>query len=573
MTKKIGPAALVAIAALVACGGSPEPARTDVARLCPTASASAARSSAPAAALDAPLDGDIRLPATSVRLEMFDAVASSIVRLDGDGLVFRAKRRESWEKTVARLRLEAEAATSLVDFGRVFKRLDATYPNLHTRVHLRRELDAVKSVGRVTFPLLLRPEKLDRGPASSWRVAHVEPSIPLAGAPAVGDLVTAINGRRLSEWADENEVFCEFPLRMQCDADLWDNLRRELLSWERKQKLVVRLERAGSAWDWEVPVGNDTAGPPDPPTDRLPCGVTPARYPGFHPVYRGAHACLFESPKHPGVEVMRIDSFQYDEGDDTAWLGGETALLFDNYWEKNAARIRTLVVDVIGNHGGDAPIGYYNLLFTHPFQEQYVRFKRIAEFEREDLQKDLFWGDGGKMIWIDQLRKDGTLAAVPTNGLLPQVPQFCADKRRDCRETTWQPRRHAFRGDVRVLVDPLCISSCVGFVYELRRVLEPRATLFGLPDSGDSAFSRLAVLVSPTVSGKVLVDVAPRKRATSVSSPEPWVRQLVSVTVSTDALGTTLSGEPQPVDVWVPRLFDDGDDAWASKVLRSALPL
>jgi hypothetical protein len=516
-----------------------------------------------------PLDGDIQLPPVAQRLRMFDSLVAEMERLDGDGLVFRGRRREPWAATVARLRIEAAEAGSLVAFGRVFKRLDATYPNLHTRVHLRRELDAVKSLGRLVFPLVVRPERLEQGRPGSYRVAELRPA---AGpeAPAAGDRVTAINGRPLAAWAEENEIFCEFPLREQCDADLFDNLQRELLGWERSRKLVLRVEHGASTRDWEVPIALDF-GPPPPPSRALPCGVSPARYPDFHPVYRGAHACLFESKRHPGVVVMRVDSFNYGEADRVTWLGAEVDLLHDNYWEQNAGRIKTLVIDVIDNHGGDAPIGYDAMLFPGPFQEQFVRFKKIAEFSRPDILEELFWHDGGKSLWLDAIRADGSFAAVKEGSFLPAVPQFCTDKKQDCRLTRWPARPDAFRGEVRVMVNPVCVSSCVGFVWQLRRQLEPRARLFGLPDSGDSTFSRLAVLVSPTADGGVLTEIGPRKRATHVSSPEPWVRQIVSVTASTDAAGTVISGEPQPVDTWVPRLHDESDEVWAAKVLAAAL--
>jgi hypothetical protein len=32
-----------------------------------------------------------------------------------------------------------------------------------------------------------------------------------------------------------------------------------------------------------------------------------------------------------------------------------------------------------------------------------------------------------------------------------------------------------------------------------------------------------------------------------------------------------VSGQPQPLDAWVPRLYDETDEAWAARVLRAAL--
>jgi hypothetical protein len=404
-----------------------------------------------------------------------------------------------------------------------------------------------------------------------FRVAEVAPTAG-EGAPAVGDLVVAVNGRPASAWADDNELFCELPLREQCDADLFDSLRRELLDWDRAQPLTFRVEHAGVARDWAVPVRFDRSPPPARPRAELPCGVGPSRYPGFAVAYRGAHACAFESRARPGVVVLRIDGFQYEDEDAASWLRGDAELFFHNtYWRRRAPDVETLVVDVIGNHGGDAPIAWYELLLDAPFQEQYVRFKRFAELERPDLLEEIFWHDGGKQLWLDAVRRDGTFAATPVGAFLPPIPQFCADRKQDCRATKWSPRAHGFRGDVRVLVDPECVSSCVGFVWQMRHALGDRARLFGLPDSADSTFSRLAILASPTASGDVLVEVGPRKRATNVTSPEPWVRQLVSVTASTDPEGRTISGVPQALDAWVPRRWDDGADGWAAKALAAAL--
>lgn len=515
----------------------------------------------------APLDGVIALPSAPVRLAMFDAVVSEMLRLDGDGLVFRERRREPFAATVAKLRVEAERASSLTGLGRVFKRLDATYPNLHTRVHLRRELDAVKSEGRVAWPVVVRQESVDHGAPPVYRVASV--TAPGEGVPAVGDAIVAVNGRPVAAWADENELFCEYPLREQCDADLFEAVRRELLSWERAEPLTFRVEHAGATRDWVVPVTLDQK-PPWPKKRELPCGVGPDRYPGFTLAYRGAHACLFESKKHPDTALLRIDSFLYED-DPVSWLGAEAELLFFNAWQRRAGSVKTLVVDVMGNHGGDAPMGYYQLLATAPFQEQYVRFKRIAEFERPDIVEELFWHDGGKEKWLAALREDGSLAATPTGAFLPPIPQFCADKTRDCRDARWTPRDHAFRGDVRVLVDQDCVSSCVGFVWQMKSLFGDRARLYGTPDSGDSTYSRLAVLVSPTASGEVLVELGPRKRAHSPAAPEPWVRQLVSVTESTDAAGHVVSGAPQPLAAWVPRRWDDTDDRFAARALAAAL--
>lgn len=62
-----------------------------------------------------------------------------------------------------------------------------------------------------------------------------------------------------------------------------------------------------------------------------------------------------------------------------------------------------LILDVIDNHGGQSPIPYYGLFYSDPYQEQYVQFKKIQEFEQEEILNSLFWGDKGKEIWFEKI--------------------------------------------------------------------------------------------------------------------------------------------------------------------------
>jgi len=49
------------------------------------------------------------------------------------------------------------------------------------------------------------------------------------------------------------------------------------------------------------------------------------------------------------------------------------------------------------------------------------------------------------------------------------------------------------------------------------------------------------------------------------------LRQQVSATRSTDAHGKIISGNPSPVDVWVPYEYYSFDDSWESKTFKAAL--
>jgi hypothetical protein len=111
----------------------------------------------------------------------------------------------------------------------------------------------------------------------------------------------------------------------------------------------------------------------------------------------------------------------------------------------------------------------------------------------------------------------------------------------------------------------------VGFVSNIKDLHTDRVLTYGIPDSGDSACSRLAVVVSPLPNGKVESKVAPMKKARNPDKLEPWVRQLAEVTRSKDIEGYIYSGQPQHTDVCVPRKWNQTDDEWAASVSKQAL--
>ncbi len=74
-------------------------------------------------------------PSVEQRLALFDQLVLDIERLDGDGLLARDTRPESWRETVARLRKSASEARTPLEYGHVFHRLRATYPNTHAEIN------------------------------------------------------------------------------------------------------------------------------------------------------------------------------------------------------------------------------------------------------------------------------------------------------------------------------------------------------------------------------------------------------------------------------------------------------
>lgn len=302
----------------------------------------------------------------------------------------------------------------------------------------------------------------------------------------------------------------------------------------------------------------------------MPCGVSTIRYKGFRLTYEGQNLCAFESLRDSKIVVSRIKGFQYQDFP-FAVLDGEVQLFWSNYWRKTAPRVKTLIIDVIDNWGGQSPVPYYGLFYSHPYQEQYVRFKKIHEFERQDILESLFWGDKGKEIWFESIKKDGSFNRAKIGEFLEQIPQFCTSSKKDCRDGQFEPKKNGFAGQVKILMNHWCISSCVGFVFNIKDLIGERVKTYGIPDSGDSAYSRLAVFVNPLPDGKAQTLVKAMKEAKNSDQPESWVRQVVSATRSTDKNGNLLSGKPQKIDVWVPRIWNQSDDEWAASVLDKAL--
>lgn len=506
---------------------------------------------------------ELQLPSAEKRQAMILNLSQEIIRLDGEGLIPRANRPESWEATMKRLATEASEAKSLYDLGRVFRKVDATYPNLHANIFMIPELDERKSEGPLVLPITFFPVSADRKFTASRFKINVRKDMKTEFKN--GDEIISINSRPLKEWTDENFIFCKFPYREQCEIEFYSNFTKELLSWNRHQNLEFKVKRGAEEL---TIVAHPEVKPPSLDVEHrdLPCDVSPRRYKGFKLAYEGENLCAFESMKHPNVVALRIKSFVYQDVP-FAVLDGEVQMFWNNYWGKKSSKVKTLILDVIDNHGGQSPIPYYGLFYSRPYQEQYVQFKKIEEFERQDILESLFWGDRGKEIWFENIKKDGTFSRMKNGDFLTQIPQFCANRKKDCREDLFKPRPNGFKGQVKVLMDQWCVSSCVGFVSNIKDLLKERVKTYGIPDSGDSAYSRLTVFVGPQAE----VSVGGLKKAQKPDEPVPWIRQIVAVTRSTDKEGKILSGIPQAIDVWVPRIWNQSDDEWAASVFNKAV--
>lgn len=508
------------------------------------------------------------LPSREIRVDLFKNFVSEIERIDGEGLIPRSNRSESWAATTEKLANEAAEARSLFDYGLVFKKLNATYPNLHANAYFHKELDRNKSEGVPQFDFKIVPDLVKRKNESYDY--YIIPKDDKSGFKR-GDKVIAINGVAIAKVEEDNFTFCKFPTKTQCASELHSNLSSELLNWRRPDALQIEIVRAGEKKIIEAAFKSEM-NPKKSTGDSSNCVSEKSRYKDFVLDYKGFNLCGYVSAKHPTTMVLRIKSFRYGPNDDITDLKTEVEMFWFNYWRKMSGSVTEVIFDVIGNYGGASPIPYYALFSSWLFQEQYVQYKKIKELDRDDILDSVLWGENGKEIWLNNIKDEGIYDDTKEGDFFHPIPQFCAKSDKDCREFNFRPKKHKFSGTVKILTDQWCISSCVGFVYNMARLFKGKVKVYGHEDSGDSAYSRLTV-TAMVIAGEKKIAIASLQKAKQPDTQElePWIRQVVAVTRSTDKEGTILSGKPQKLDRWIPRTWNESDLEWSQKVFRAAI--
>lgn len=511
------------------------------------------------------------LPTKETRSKIFEAMVSKMKQLDGEALYVRNNRSKSWDVVTDNLKKEAEDSSNWFDFMRAFIRLDQTYPNLHSSVKPGQEYLSFipkRKTPKVGFVAeWLAPHKV------RYVVSKVASDVKYSSdvAPKAGDEIIAINGRKIDSWKEENFESCKFPLKAQCDSILPMNFQKELLTWTRNNPLSFTIKRGEKSWTIPVEIKESETHTNTPSNSY--CKNEKNRYQqGFHLVYTGNRACIYESQSHPDVAVLRITSFQYskdslDENETITSVGKEIDSLYS--WWSNRAIWKHLVVDVIDNYGGQAPIEYYQILFQHEFQEQYVTFRRTPEMEDSALRASIFWGDSSHEIWFQNLIKNGIWDKLSYGDYTPPTPMFCVDEAKDCSQGLFPIKKHPFRGRVSVLLNEWCISSCDGFAYNLKDKFGSHATYFGHPQAADTAYSRLTinVILDSNLPNGFKLDVVPLG---DPSSSKAFMSQTVVVSRSTWEDGTVVSGKPVKIDKFVPITYQSMD-SWPNEVLKQAL--
>jgi len=423
------------------------------------------------------------------RASAFRILVSAIEEFDGTALSVRQNRPQSWKDTLKEIETELTNAASLPEVAHAFRRIDATYPNLHSHSTLGPYFQG--ALGQKLKPSVSFAAEWLAPHETRFKISSVSANYPESeNRPMVGDELIAINNRAIDDWSREGFIYCKFAIREQCDFLFAWNFFKQNLSWTSDQKLQYTIRRDTKTWTIDVPVENATL-EATASNDPDECTNYPNRYEGFMISYGGNRACVYESPKYPGVAILRITSFLYwgvspDQKIDR--LKKEVNALYP--WWKEHAKWDHLVIDVIGNTGGEEPTPWYALFLTTPYQEEYTRFRKTRVLEDEQLRKDVMFSewDPGKEAWFqDTVLKSGLWNELSWGALLPPIPQFWAG---DLPTDRFQPLDHPFRGKISLLLNQLCISSCDGFVWQIKDKLADRVSAFGAPQAATKPFRK-----------------------------------------------------------------------------------
>ena len=193
------------------------------------------------------------LPSGETQRKMVLSIRDEMIRLDGEGLLPRKNRPESFKKTTDQLAKEALQNQTSFDFYRTFSRLDATYPNLHAHVNF---LDSLKHEIKIPGPgnmdwvnVRLNTEILT--PFRSRTVLREITDDEKLSKKWEGAEVISINGISLKKWKKENFIFCKWALRPVCDRTLEENLLNGILLW-KGGPLVYTVTKNGEKTDLTV---------------------------------------------------------------------------------------------------------------------------------------------------------------------------------------------------------------------------------------------------------------------------------------------------------------------------------
>jgi hypothetical protein len=528
-------------------------------------------------------------------LKLFDSYLIELHRLDGDGLLPRtdegAGRTMTWPQVTKQLRKDLSRAKTKFEVGNVFRRLDAAYTNLHAHIDLSKDYN-FESEGHLQLAVAFWPDQLsENGEVNKYIVSNVRKeyfsNLEPEQRPKLMDELISINGRNIKSWQDENMNFCKFPLKSQCELNFKDNFKMERLSWNRRKPLKMTVKRGGKLLSFNIPVismkgwnpseeenSGSKRGPKELPPPPENCRLSPDRYPDFKLVYQGLQACAYEKTDLPNVTLLRIGGFSYWKNKyktDINNVRVEAEKFYQLYWKRKASETKKLIIDVVSNHGGDIITPWGALFIESGFQDQWVEFKNLKEYAAdEQWRKDSFYDDPSKYTFFKDYQAKLASGQLKSEDYMPRTPQFCPTDEGDCYTEKWPSKKTGFKGDVIILTDEMCISSCVGFVWTMKTYLKDRVKFVGVPDSGDSTYSRAYVEggLDNSKQGYYLKAMPRPPKSSSQVNENAIFKYAVSTSRQTDEKGAIISGKPQKIDLFMYPHWREDPNEWTARMLK-----
>lgn len=487
------------------------------------------------------------LPSSAVQKKIFKALRDEMIRLDGEGLVTRRDRSQTFYETTENLANEISANNSISDFYSSFQRLDATYTNLHSRVIFPIEISQQVQIPWHKRQSIWMFSEVDKN-SVTFKVDRIEdPS--LEKIVTLGDEIVAINGRRIKDWLSENFLFCKYPLAIQCNRKFESNLLSLYLSWKGNTNLVYSIKHEGKII--EVPIKFFTDASETDPLKKRCDYQADKRYREFRLIHLGQYACLFQKIDDPSIALLRITSFMYKRDDISNQYKsvGEEVEALEKVWLPKAGHFKNLIIDLLNNGGGNFPITYYQILFKGKFQEQYYQTKKTPEFEDARLRSAMIWQESAHELQYQIYLKNGLWDSLKYGDFTPPAPMFCADPEKPCVGPMFEAKVHDFSGKVHIMLNENCVSSCDGFVWAVKEKLN--ADLYGFYQAADSTYTRLRidVIKDDSNSDGFKIEINPQY------DPLPKnliIAQVVATSRSTDAAGNVFSGKPLELKEFVP---------------------
>ena len=491
-----------------------------------------------------------KLPSPETQKNIIIGLRDEIIRLDGEGLTARKDRPESFVETTDELSNEALKNKNQYDFYNSFLKLGSTYTNIHSYTIFPEEI--TNSVGipwnyHLSHYLFVKRN----GDKNEVVLDYVRKGKEKENI-SIGDRLVAINDKPISLWLEENFLFCKYPLRRQCDLKFEENLLKLNLSWKLEKPLIYSFKnKLGQINKLEVTFFRVTS-KPNPLRSRCDYNWE-KKYPDFELKFTGFHLCYLEKKNDPSIAIVRISSFLYDRTRFEALNYNQMideVMDFKKLWDKKHHQVNELIFDLIDNRGGHSPLPYYSLFFQNEFQEQYIKYKKTPELEDEELRSAMIWKKTAHELAILEYITSDLWQEIEYGEFLPQMSLFCKDPYSPCTsEEAYKPMGISFNGNIHIMLNENCISSCDAFVWNFKN--NTNAKLYGFPNASDSSSARLRIDVTSNEYSPSGYDITVSPQYKRIPK-NLIVAQVIAPAQTTDRYGKLLNGIPEELEIEVP---------------------